>query len=211
MDRKILTLLTLLPARTVQVTLCRTCGDTDAYMRDMRTPLLAVPVVYEPLTESAVKYSCEQCRQAAKLKAQAEQWLLHPNFFKPDFSESLRLDPDVVKRKYRGYWMSAPVNYALIEKAALLIWYDNGMINRQEPEAEKLDMLRRWLFKLDQDKLAYIDNCLARLTESQLDTVCCGAEHEAEGLISHDVDAFLGKIFDEEYTHGLTRSKPSSF
>lgn len=202
MDRKLITLDTKLPVRVMKVTNCDTCHRHDAIMVDVFTDGFITTLFYSPLIDQGVETRCNDCRHAANLKAQAEQWLLHPDFFKADFGDApVAPDAEYIKRSYQGYW-PAVGDYKFIEKAALLIWYDNGMINRQEPEAEKIDLLRRWMSGLDQDILAYIDDALSRLTEHQLNTVCCGQEHLADGLVTRDVDVFLNKICDEEYLNG---------
>ncbi|WGH24453.1 hypothetical protein EAb13_CDS0035 [Acinetobacter phage EAb13] len=90
--------------------------------------------------------------------------------------------------------------YPTIVKAALEIWYDNGMINRQEPESEKLELLNKWLPTLDQQKLADIEKTLAALKHDDLVTVCCGEETEAAEICADEAtNDFLNQIFDEEY------------
>jgi len=197
MDKTTLTIDTKLPVRVMEVTLCRKCGYTDAYMCNVKIVGGNVPLYYKPLHNLGFKRLCWQCSHAEKLKSVAMKWLLQPDFFAPD-QNAVQPDAEYMARSIQGYWPAAD-KYKFIEKAALLIWYDNGMINCQEPEAEKLELLRKWLMTLDADKLAYIDTALSRLTAHQLNTVCCGQEHLAEGLVTHDVDVFLGKIFDEEY------------
>lgn len=200
MDKSTLTIDTQLPVRVMQVTLCSKCGNTDAYMCNVKIIDGNAPLFYKPLHDLGVKRLCWQCSHAEKLKSEAMKWLLQPDFFAPD-KNAVQPDDEYMARSIQGYWPAAN-KYEFIEKAALLIWYDNGMINRQEPEAEKLDLLRKWLEKLDADKLAYIDNVLSRLTEHQLDTVCCGEESEAYALTTADVHVFLDKIVDEEYLNG---------
>jgi len=194
---------TKLPVRAMKVTICDMCHEATAIMFDVLTnTLVAQPAFWTPLVDQGLSERCESCRQAVNKRIMAERWLLQPDFFKTEFGLKT-IDAEEIKRKYLSHWPAAPA-YTYIEKAALLIWYDNGMINRQEPEAEKLDLLRRWLKKLDQDKLADIDQKLSWLTDDQLDIVCCGDEFEAEKLTYPHVHEFLGKIFDEEYLNGST-------
>ena len=91
------------------------------------------------------------------------------------------------------------VDYSNIVKAAKEIWYDNGMINRLEPESEKVELLLNWLQTLDSKILEPIELELSRLSEEDLETVCCGEETEQERLASESLNEFLNRIFDEEY------------
>lgn len=91
------------------------------------------------------------------------------------------------------------VDYSNIVKAAKEIWYDNGMINRLEPESEKVELLLNWLQTLDSNLLEPIELELSKLSEEDLETVCCGEETEQERLASKSVNEFLNRIFDEEY------------
>ncbi|WP_336916625.1 hypothetical protein [Acinetobacter modestus] len=89
--------------------------------------------------------------------------------------------------------------YLNIIKAAKEIWYDNGMINRLEPEAEKVELLLNWLQTLDSKLLEPIELELSKLSEEDFETVCCGEETEQERLASESLNEFLNRIFDEEY------------
>ncbi|WP_335954032.1 hypothetical protein [Acinetobacter higginsii] len=91
------------------------------------------------------------------------------------------------------------VDYSNIVKAAKEIWYDNGMINRFESESEKVELLLNWLQTLDSNLLEPIELELSKLSEEDLDTVCCGEETEQERLASKSVNEFLNRISDEEY------------
>lgn len=90
------------------------------------------------------------------------------------------------------------VDYSNIVKAAKEIWYDNGMINRLELES-KVELLLNWLQTLDSNLLETIELELSKLSEEDLETVCCGEETEQERLASKSVNEFLDRIFDEEY------------
>ena len=91
------------------------------------------------------------------------------------------------------------VDYSNIVKAAKEIWYDNGMINRLEPESEKVELLLNWLQTLDSKILEPIELELSRLSEEDIEIVCCGEETEQERLASESLNEFLNRIFDEEY------------
>ena len=91
------------------------------------------------------------------------------------------------------------IDYINIVKAAKEIWYDNGMINRIEPESEKVGLLLNWLQTLDVGLLEPIELELSKLSEEDLETVCCGEETEQERLASLATNEFLNRIFDEEY------------
>ncbi|CEI54498.1 hypothetical protein [Acinetobacter bereziniae] len=91
------------------------------------------------------------------------------------------------------------IDYINIVKAAKEIWYDNGMINRIEPESEKVGLLLNWLQTLDAGLLEPIELELSKLSEEDLETVCCGEETEQERLASLATNEFLNRIFDEEY------------
>ncbi len=89
--------------------------------------------------------------------------------------------------------------YLNIIKAAKEIWYDNGMINRLEPEAEKVELLLNWLQTLNSEMLDQIELEISKLSDEDLETVCCGEETEQERLASKSLNEFLNRIFDEEY------------
>lgn len=89
--------------------------------------------------------------------------------------------------------------YPTIVTASKEIWYDNGMINRQEPLEEKLALLGTWLSTQDAGLLLSTERELKSLTVEDLGTVCCGDESEAHGMVSPEVHTLLGQIFDEEY------------
>ena len=89
-----------------------------------------------------------------------------------------------------------PSEYPNIILAAKEIWYDNGMINRLEPEDQKLHLLNEWLLKQDKEMLSRVE---LDLTNKDLQVICCGEESEALPLASEETHSFLAQIFDEEY------------
>ena len=86
-----------------------------------------------------------------------------------------------------------------IIKAAKEIWYDNGMINRLEPEEEKVTLLIQWLSSLDQVLVRDMETELSKLNDDDIHTLCCGFEEDQERLGSVELNYFLGRIFEEEY------------
>ncbi|ODL96046.1 hypothetical protein AXH22_16775 [Acinetobacter pittii] len=86
-----------------------------------------------------------------------------------------------------------------IIRAAKEIWYDNGMINRFEPEEEKVTLLVQWLSGLDQVLVRDMETELSKLNDEDIHTLCCGFEEEQERLGSVELNYFLGRIFEEEY------------
>ncbi|MHA3059943.1 hypothetical protein ACX1N5_03945 [Acinetobacter sp. ANC 4636] len=90
-------------------------------------------------------------------------------------------------------------SFMTIKKASELIWFDNGMVNQLEPLDEKLELLDKWLIQQPEADLMKIESDLAKLSEEELNSVCCGDETEQENLASKQVNEFLGRIFDEEY------------
>ena len=93
-------------------------------------------------------------------------------------------------------------SFPCIKKAAELIWFDNGMVNRLEPLGVKHELLEAWLIREVEADLMKIESDLAQLTEDELNTVCCGEESEQYRLASIQVNDFLGRIFNEEYLVG---------
>lgn len=86
-----------------------------------------------------------------------------------------------------------------IIRAAKEIWYDNGMINRFEPEEEKVTLLVQWLSSLDKVLIVDMEAELSKLKDDDLHTLCCGEESEQDRIGSKEVNEFLCRIFDEEY------------
>jgi hypothetical protein len=90
-------------------------------------------------------------------------------------------------------------SFPCIKKAAQLIWFDNGMVNRLEPLGAKLELLDAWLIQQAEADLMKIESDLTQLSEDELNIVCCGEETEQANLASRLVNDFLCRIFDEEY------------
>ena len=82
-------------------------------------------------------------------------------------------------------------NYPGLKKAALLIAYDNGMINMIEPEEK---YLRRCDEVVGADGVYHADlqvwnDWLETLTGEQMEVVCCGEEMEMQELMALAPDA----------------------
>lgn len=77
------------------------------------------------------------------------------------------------------------------QKAALLIGYDNGMINRAESEATFLANCEAALQEQPEAVLQECETYLAALTDQQLDDLCCG---EGEQSCPDAVDEVLNTI-----------------
>jgi hypothetical protein len=72
--------------------------------------------------------------------------------------------------------------FPLIKKAALVIAYDSGMINRTETEAEWLGRTESVLASCDDVDLLALDNWLAALTTDEFETVSAGCQDDVETL-----------------------------
>ena len=68
--------------------------------------------------------------------------------------------------------------YPGIKKAALLIAYDNGIINRLKPEQQWLESLDAVLGtnSVAEEDLDWFDQWLLSLDETNFHTACCGEE-----------------------------------
>ena len=82
--------------------------------------------------------------------------------------------------KTYSFWVSYPT----LRKAALIIAYDNGIINRQEPEAEFLENAMGALCAdgVPTSEIAELEAFLATLTEEELSTVCVGFDDEVDAI-----------------------------
>lgn len=88
--------------------------------------------------------------------------------------------------------------YPNILKAALIIFYDNGMINREEPEAEVVASLEKDLdISYINVQLQQMEVELSYFSSQELDALCTGSEEEQERLtFSDDLDTLLNFIFE---------------
>ena len=86
-----------------------------------------------------------------------------------------------------------------IVKAAKLIWYDNGMINRLESETVKLTQLKSWLEMSNRDIVKLVDDELSGLSEETLYDICCGCSDSSD--VSEITNDLLNGIFNEEYSN----------
>lgn len=88
-------------------------------------------------------------------------------------------------------------NYPNIKKATLSMAYDNGCINSQEPESQSLDRADQVLQNWPEARLDNVEHDLAKLSEDQLNTFCCGEEVEAANLpITLCCHELIGQIFE---------------
>lgn len=94
-----------------------------------------------------------------------------------------------------------------IVKAAKMIWYDNGIIDKYVSEESKVDLLLRWIKKLDQKYVASINEFLGNLSEEDLNALCCGIIVEDEAInIAGDVENdFLDHIYSGSYEHEIKK------
>ena len=86
--------------------------------------------------------------------------------------------------------------YRNITKATKTIWYDNGVINRFNPEHTEMLLFGSWLFRLSKSYLSSIDD---DLNNKDLELICCGEESKLKNYISNQTYEFLVKVFDENY------------
>lgn len=78
------------------------------------------------------------------------------------------------------------MKHPTIHKAALMLAYDNGMINRFCSEASYLtNSVAPVLGSVDEADLDALDGWLANLTDTDLEVVICG-EYEAATIVAHD-------------------------
>ena len=92
-----------------------------------------------------------------------------------------------------------------IVKAAKIIWYDNGIINKDVSEESKVDLLMRWTRKLDQKYVVSINTFLGSLSEDALNALCCRNIDEAN-KIGFDVENnFLDRIFMGSYEREIKK------
>lgn len=87
-----------------------------------------------------------------------------------------------------------------IKRAALLIAYDNGMINRKQSEEQYLELVEKAIseFSFSSEE---IDTWLLSLTNGELNTICCGEVSDAQFVLEEQkapagtVD-LLDRMFD---------------
>lgn len=92
------------------------------------------------------------------------------------------------------------------KRAALLIAYDNGFINRLCSEQAWLEMAEEALIEYQPTTLDAVETILSKLSKEDLETVCTGKYDEQRkalksicGVNEHDIrtiDVLLGDIFD---------------
>ena len=89
--------------------------------------------------------------------------------------------------------------HKILIEAALLIAYDNGMINRCEPEADFIATTISVLGNYSADELALVANELSALKEvGLLDDVCCGEEPFPDNRTTELTKRVLNAIFEGE-------------
>jgi hypothetical protein len=92
--------------------------------------------------------------------------------------------------------------YPYIKKAALILAYDNDMINREEPEDLFLANCAMSLASVTHLELIQLDEWLQTLTDEQMETLVCGEESEMRALealcpTGGPDNQPLSKIFDD--------------
>lgn len=88
-----------------------------------------------------------------------------------------------------------------IKKAALLIAYDNGLINREESENLFLDRVDSILGAdgVYLEDLKKIDMFLLSLSDEDIDTLCCGLHEDSEPIVQKfegDQEKLVGLLND---------------
>lgn len=71
-----------------------------------------------------------------------------------------------------------------LKRAALEIAYDNGMINRSEPETDFLAKAAKPIEELAIINLIKLEVWLAELTDEQMSTLCAGEETDMKELVA---------------------------
>lgn len=154
------------------------------------------------------EYSKTQLAFIDKLKANAFPQIA--NFFTintylnlNDDDEFEHIDTHVAFKIFElGVLVGQLEKFENIILAAKNIWYDNGMVNSEEPEEHHMAKLSPWLntwYELYPAEMSAIELELSNLSAEELETVCCGEETEQENLASQLVNDFLNLIFDERY------------
>lgn len=90
--------------------------------------------------------------------------------------------------------------FQFITSVGLMIGYDNGMINRLEPEGKFIDHIDSVLGAEGgptEEDLRQLDQWLESLTQDERETLAMGAEHEVEELRARAPNPEHVKIFDD--------------
>lgn len=85
-----------------------------------------------------------------------------------------------------------------IKRAALEIAYDNGGINRHRSESAMLQELERFLARQPSELLPDIDRWLLALSDSDLETVCCGEERDQLSIVK-SAPPFTHQLLDDYF------------
>ena len=85
-----------------------------------------------------------------------------------------------------------------IAKAALLIAYDNGGINRHRTEREARDDLEKFLASQPNEILPAIDAWLLSLPADSLELVCAGDQNEADKIMI-SAPLFTDKLLNDYF------------
>lgn len=85
-------------------------------------------------------------------------------------------------------------NYKHIKKAALLIWIDNGMINRYCSTRDMSILLDDSLKVVDQQLLIDIEQEASKYNDNDLDIICTGKD--LDDLVSTKANVLLNAIFN---------------
>lgn len=97
-----------------------------------------------------------------------------------------------------GYFAGTISRFASIVKAAKAIWYDNGMVNREEPEEQHMAKLIPWLNTWYEMYPTQITAIEADLVGKNPDLLV-GDELDAENNFETLTLCFMNLIFDERY------------
>lgn len=97
-----------------------------------------------------------------------------------------------------GYFAGTISRFASIVTAAKAIWYDNGMVNREEPEEQHMAKLIPWLekwYRMYPAQVTAIEDDLVGKNPELL----VGDELDAENNFETLTLLFMNLIFDERY------------
>lgn len=113
-----------------------------------------------------------------------------------------RISPDPRITKWNGSPIRRLASFPAVRRAALAIAYDNGMINRLEPQGAFLAKMETLICIPEyDDDLAAIETWLAALTDEQLEIYCNGDVDSAERLAisknePRSINCLLSDIFE---------------